>query len=121
MSRLLITLCTSRSPFVPAKERCAFFENDPKHLQILIKTTPNLRAYVRYMRGTCGRCRINTLNIISLKICNETLFIYLQSLVRFIPLKLSFHRETIVGRESCDNVQCQVAFTAALLPKPSSV
>lgn len=48
------------------------------------------------------------------------MFMYLQHLFRFIPDVLSSHRETIVGTGSCDNVQCQVAFIAALLPKPSS-
>lgn len=85
------------------------------------KTTSNFRAYVVYMKGTQRKDAAKLSNIISWEIFHEMLFMYLQCLFRFIPLVLSAHRKTIVGRESCDNVQCQVAFIAALLPKPSSV
>lgn len=66
------------------------------------KTLSNLKAFVIHMTGTRKNDSAKRSNITFSKICHEPLFIYLQCLFTYLPLELSSHSKTVVGRKSCE-------------------
>lgn len=120
MFHLLIGSCTSRSPFDSTKILGAFLEDDPEDLQIWSKQSQTSELVCSWEHEE-HRVKKKTQNFQMsppASAFRERLFIHLPCLFRFIPPLLSSHRETIVCRDLCDSVQCQVAVIVALLQSP---